>query len=180
MYRNKYVPGRKPYIRQPRATLPSMRMSNNPSPFVKLPWYKFTYENDLIPTAGQITKETIADIIFQIRQRLEFKDDAKIRIKISNAKVWSTAGAASLAVPQIVCSYYNLSTLQVSEYPRAQLRDSGTLNMPAKTSFKWPVTDKTTILDDTQATREVVAVSNANSNNLAVRINLWFQTGAIN
>lgn len=173
-------PAKRPYIVQARATRPTMTMSNNPSAFVKLPWYKFTYESDTVPVAGSINNFTINDILFQIRQRLEFKDDAKIRIKVSNSKIWSTAGASSLAVPQIVGSFYNLSTVQVSEYPRNQTRDSGTLNMPAKMMFKWPLADKTSILDDSQGTRTVVAVRTADENALTVRINVWFQTGAIN
>ena len=42
------APIRKPYIKQVRATRPSMKMTNNPGPFVNLPWYKFTFEKELI------------------------------------------------------------------------------------------------------------------------------------
>ena len=176
------VAPKRPFIRQARATAVSRRIASNPSTFVRLPWYKFTYELQ----QKEITSEIIVrveEIITQIRNRLQFSPEAKIRIKLSNAKVWVTAAGGStgdLSIPELTASFYPVTTLEVSPYPRAQLNDSGTLNRPAKAAFKWPVTDKMTIVDVPGAGTRNVVVARTNTNvNVNIRVNVFFQTGNV-
>ena len=155
-------------------------MTNNPGTFIVLPWNKFTYEKEVVEADPNTPVDTtIAEVVEQIRTRLQFAADAQIRVKVSNASIWNTAGS-NLALPFITGSFYNLSTQNVSPYPRAQLNDSGTLNAPAKMMFKWPVTDKTTILDSLLPnSRPILSHSKARAgSNTTVRINVWYQTGA--
>lgn len=172
---------RKPFIRQVRATRFTSRTPNNPSPFVKLPWYKYTYEREYVQdeNVNIPVETTVADIIGDIRTRLQFDGSANIRIKVSNSQIWCTA-QQQLTIPLMDASFYNL-TPGVSAYPRARLNDSGTLNMPAKCSFKWPSQDKTTILDNAATgTRLVCKTSGARNGTLFnVRVNVWFQTGTV-
>ena len=176
------VPAKKPFIRQPRATTISRRIASNPSTFVRLPWYRFTYELQQKEITAEIVVR-VEEIITQIRNRLQFAPEAKIRIKLSNAKVWVTAAGGStgdLSIPELTASFYPVTTLEVSPYPRAQLNDSGTLNMPAKAAFKWPITDKMTIVDSAGAGTRNVVIARTNTNvNVNIRVNVWFQTGNI-
>ncbi len=175
------APIRKPYIRQVRATRPSVKMTNNPGPFVNLPWYKFTFEKELITQGdNQDVPVTIGNILDQIRTRLQHDANATIRIKVQQAKIWITAGSG-LAIPQVVGSFYNTTNDSNTKYPRAQMNDSGTLNMPAKLSYKYPVSDRMVILDGQQQANNIVNARVNKTNSLAtLRVDVLFQTGNIN
>ena len=175
------APIRKPYIRQVRATRPSQKMTNNPGPFVNLPWYKFTFEKELVTQGdNQDVPVNVGDILDQIRTRLQFDANAIIRIKVQNAKIWVTAGSG-LAIPGVVCSFYNTTNDTATRYPRAQMNDSGTLNMPAKLSYVYPVSDRMVILDGTGKSNNVVNARVTKTNSLTtLRVNVCFQTGNIN
>lgn len=177
----KTAPVRKPYIKQVRATRPSMKMTNNPGPFVNLPWYKFTYEKE-VQTGGdnQNVTVSIADILDQIRTRLQFAGDSTIRFKVQDAKIWVTA-VQGLGLPQVLGSFYNVTSDVATQYPRAQMNDSGTLNMPAKLAYSYPRSDRMVILDGTVQTRPVVTARvKTNQSLVTIRVNVCFQTGNTN
>lgn len=169
---------RKPYIRQVRATRPSTRMTSNPGPFVTLPWYKFTYELEQQTTGdNQQVRVTVGDVLNQIKSRLQFADTSTVRIKVQNAKVWVTAGQG-LGIPAVVGSFFNTTNDTPSRYPRAQMNDSGTLNMPARLAFKYPASDRMVILDGNGAGNPlVVSQVKKSQSTLTVRVNVCFQTG---
>ncbi len=171
-------PVRKPYIRQVRATRPSMRMSNNPGPFVNLPWFKFTYEQETqVGSDNATVRVNVGDVLNQIKTRLQFADNSTIRIKVSNARIWVTA-AQGLGIPQVLGSFYNTTNDTPSRYPRASMNDSGTLNMPAKLAFNYPKSDKMVILDGNGQTNPLVtALVRQNQSVCTIRVNVWFQTG---
>ena len=170
--------GSKPFIKQARATRPSVRMSSNPGPFVTLPWYKFTYELETQAQSNDaIIRVSVGNILNQIKSRLQFADNSTIRIKLSNAKIWVTA-AQGLGIPHVIGSFFNATNDTPSRYPRAQMNDSGTLNMPAKLSFNYPKSDKMVILDgNSQAYPVVLAKVRQNQSMCCIRVNVWFQTG---
>ncbi len=173
---------KKPFIRQRRATNFSRKIASNPSTFVRLPWYRFTFESQQKEVTSEIIVQ-VQEIITQIKNRLQYSDEAKIRIKLQNAKVWVTAAGGStgdLSIPELTASFYPVTTLEVTPYPRAQLNDSGTLNVPARAAFKWPVTDKMTIVDTAGAGTRNVVVARTNTNvNVNIRVNVLFKTGNI-
>merc|ERR1712157_431177 len=152
------APSRKPYIRQVRATRPSIRMSNNPGPFVTLPWYKFTYELERQVTAdNQAIRVTVGDVLNQIKSRLQFSDTSTVRIKVQNARVWVTAGQG-LGIPAVVGSFFNTTN---------------------DTPSRYPASDRMVILDGNGATNPLVVTQvKKNQSTLTVRINVCFQTGA--
>lgn len=175
-------PAKRAFIRQPRTSPLSRKIASNPPSYVKLPWYKFTFETTY-PQGDQLNipvNTTVANVIDQIKTRLLFANDTSIRIKVSNAMVWNTC-TSNLGIPDIQTTFQQLAPGGVVSYPRAQLDDSGTLNMPAKMMFKWPITDKTTILDFTNDGAKTIVATRGKTpgSRITVRINVWFQSGTV-
>jgi len=158
-----YYKARKPYSRVPFVRQPgaktSMRQTDNPSPFIQQPWNKWTYER---------TNSTIAQF-------------ATVRFKILNAKIWGTSSGSEFPVPDIDMKFFQTTTsASTIKYPRASIRDKGTLNKPAKGSYTYPVTDRMVILDGTLPTTELFQSTSTNpGTDVTFRCNILWQTGSV-
>lgn len=116
--------------------------ANNPPAFVQLPWNTFTYErSDTTEGTLEVQSVTVTNILTQLVGRVGLGTTVP-RIKVQSAQVWCTV-AGTLVHPDIQVSFYELSgeTSTSIQQPRSTQRDLGTLNMPAKCGYKFPMAD---------------------------------------
>lgn len=152
---------------------PSQRVANlerrisglktTPSPvppsFVQRPWNSFTFERTDTSTGSlQLIDITVGDILEQIRGRvglqpLSSETPANVRVKLQSSQVWCTA--ASLLQPDVEVNFYGVSSAAAG--PRSTQRDIGTLNMPAKCGYIFPLPDQKELLYNDQAAELVVS-----------------------
>lgn len=123
--------------------------SDHPKTFVEIPWNSWTYEKTA--TGGtQVT--TVGDIQAQIRTKCSTKsadDGNQLLIKVQSACAWATA--ASLVYPDLTAVFYELSSSNATQQIRSQQRDKGTLQMPAKAGYSFPLADQKEILGNDDA-----------------------------
>jgi len=128
--------------------------ANNPPAFVQLPWNSFTYEKT--QTAGQAGAAqitTVNDILVQIAAKVCLSTEpptvANVRVKVQSCQVWCTV-ADTLLHPDMEVTFYELSgeSSANQQQPRSTQRDLGTLNMPAKCGYTYPIADSREIIAD--------------------------------
>merc|ERR1711907_254766 len=88
---------------------------------------------------------TVGNIVDQIRSRCNINpvgqsgSGNQILIRVTAAYVWVTA--ASLIQPDVEVFFYELNPNDPNQVIRYTHRDVGTLNMPAKAGYVYPITD---------------------------------------
>lgn len=119
-----------------------------PTTFVERPWNSWTFERSAVTSAAsEASLISVTDIVNQIRSRCAIAAEGNnILIKVQSASAWVTAGGA-LIYPDLECVFYELSSASTSDQAiRSQQRDKGTLNMPAKAGYMYPMSDQKEIL----------------------------------
>lgn len=128
-----------------------------PPDFVEVPWNTYTYERtNRIEAELEDQQLLVGDIISQIRGRLNISDQGQagtgnvIKLKILDVSGWAIASVQTIGVPDLQCRVYELNPGDLRT-ARMTLRDVGSLNMPAKLGYKFPVTDSKQVLSDGDA-----------------------------
>jgi len=158
-------------------TTPAM----NPTAFVELPWNSYTFERTNLTTdASPTTTITVLDILTQLVNRvgLSTSPDAVVRIKIRSAQVWCTV-AGTLVHPDLKVEFFELAgeATTGSQQPRSTQRDLGTLNMPAKVGYRFPLADNKEILAASDAALKVMTSQVAETGSeLTSRIQILWQS----
>lgn len=136
--------------------------ANNPPAFTEIPWNHWTFERTNANDAtdpGEVDI-TVGDIITQIRNRLNISDKGIteigniIKIRILDVSAWCAARVQSQNTPDLKMRVFELNPGDILT-ARTTLRDIGTLNMPAKLGYKFPVNDSKQILSDADAAMKV-------------------------
>jgi len=126
----------------------------NPPGFTEIPWNHWTF-NQTYEDAEELTIR-VGDIINQIRNRLNIAPDGItgtgniIKIRVLDVQGWCAARVQSQAIPDLKMRVFELNPGDVLT-ARITERDTGTLNMPAKLGYKFPVNDSKQILSDADA-----------------------------
>jgi len=152
---------------------------NNPPAYVALPWNSFTYEKTQIAgAAGADQVTTIAEIQVQLFARCGLQgqpNPAKVSVKVQSAQVWGSAGSTLMA-PEISTKFFELSgESPTSQSIRSQQRDVGTLSMPAKTGYAFPVSDRKEIAGDQPTLKVVEAVAIYEGMYMTTRVQILWQ-----
>lgn len=131
-----------------------------PRTFVQYPWNSWTFEA-ITPTTGasQLVRTTVQDVFNDIITRLGLDASIldSIKIKIQSAQVWATA--AGLIYPNLRADFYEINQgtggINAASIRSTQV-DKGTLNMPARAGYRYPVSDSKDVLNEGDKTLRIV------------------------
>lgn len=156
-----------------------------PPQIVRLPWNSYTFSATYATssTVSSITI-TVGNIREQIISRMGFTGfSGKISLKVNSAYAWNTAIGGTLTQPSMEGLFWELSTDSGGSYSvRSEQYDHGTLNIPARVGYLYPLSDRkevhTTTNDAHVVARFVVPISTNGSGNVTVRINVLWNSAA--
>lgn len=141
-----------------------MRCQANPPAYVQRPWNSWTFQRTDVTTATfETVTISVGSIIDQIRGRCNINTTGsgdignQISLRIQMAQVWVTA--AGLILPDLEVQFFELNPNDASQQIRYTQRDVGTLNMPAKCGYRYPMNDTKEVLSDGDSTLSVVATA---------------------
>jgi hypothetical protein len=121
----------------------------------------------------------VSDIIAQIRSKCAIAESGnQILIKVQSAAAWVTA--AGLLYPDLQAVFYELSSASTSDQSiRSQQRDKGTLNLPAKAGYVFPISDTKEILAGDDANTTIIsAIADSPGSIITVRVSILWQSSA--
>jgi len=150
-----------------------------PPQIVRLPWNSFTFSATYSTgTASEVTV-SIGSIRQQIISLMGLTGSpGVISMKVNSAYAWNTA-AGGLAQPSIQGLFWELQTDSGGSYSvRSEQYDHGTLNVPARVGYLYPLTDRkevhTAANDSHVVAKFTVPTGNLPNGNVTVRIQvLW-------
>lgn len=146
-----------------------------PRPFVQYPWNTWTYEaNFVTATASEVFKVTVAELTADLQDKCSI-DATDVKIKVQSSQVWCIA--SGLVYPSLQADFYELNGGSSNAASiRSTQADKGTLNMPAKAGYKYPVSDAKDVLNADDATLNIVAASAVDvGSNLTFRVHFLWQ-----
>ena len=136
----------------------------NPPSYVQRPWNSWTFQRtDVTTEKFEAVRINVSDIIGQIRGRNNINPVGEgdiannISIRVQSSAVWVTA--SSLILPDAEVQFYELNPNDANQQIRYTQRDVGTLNMPAKVGYKYPLTDSKQVLDTNNNSMGVVSAT---------------------
>lgn len=147
-----------------------------PRPFVQYPWNSWTYEaNFVTATASQVFKVTVAELTADIQDKLSLDAVNNLKIKVQSSQVWCIA--SGLVYPSLQADFYELNGGSSNAASiRSTQADRGTLNMPAKAGYKYPVSDAKDVLNADDAALNIVAAAAVDvGSNLTFRVQFLWQ-----
>jgi len=148
-----------------------------PSTFTQRPWNSWTYERAAKSTVvDQPNLTTVADILVQLKSKFGLTDDVtNIVVKIQSAAVWCTVGA-TLVLPDLDCSFFELSDTLTTQAIRSHQRDKGTLNMPARCGYTFPMVDQKEVITEAEEGLIIVnAVPSSVGSDVTTRVHVLWQ-----
>jgi len=155
--------------------VPAMR----PPQIVRLPWNSFTFSATYATDSASEITVSIGSIRQQIISLMGLTGSpGVISMKINSAYAWNTA-AGGLAQPSLQGLFWELQTDSGGSYSvRSEQYDHGTLNVPARVGYLYPLTDRkevhTASNDSHVVAKFTVPSSSLPNGNVTVRIQvLW-------
>ena len=153
----------------------------NPPCFVEVPWNDWTFERLETTTEDlQNIDISVAGITQQIRGRLGIESTATIWLKVQSAYVWATSAGPDFVTPDVEVSFYEVQGEPSAQHARSVQRDKGTLNMPARCGFIYPINDSREILGNTseRALNILRATASASGTNVTLRVHVLYQSNS--
>lgn len=181
--------GRRPRAEQPRAMRAIKQLSNsisghkvtpsmNPTAFVQRPWNSWTFERAVTTEAELATTSiTAADIVTQLRGFNGIAAEADVLIKVQSSSVWCTA--SSLIYPDLEVAFYEISGESSTslQQERSLQRDKGTLNVPARCGYQFPLADRKEILGSNQGALDILTARVTDiGSKLTMRVHVLWQS----
>lgn len=151
-----------------------------PPDFVRVPWNSFTFSSTVSGSDAfsAVTVKTIRDTIIGI---CGISNTAIVQLKIERARVWniSRGGTGGFSMPNLYTRFYELTTSTSNQSAFRTFRnDHGTLDLPAKAGYLWPLRDRTEVLSSNED-HDVMSFKAPSGTSVVVMINcLWRSTGA--
>lgn len=155
-----------------------------PPQIVRLPWNSYTFSATYATVSSQTINITIGVIRNQIAQRMGITGTAgQISLKVNSAYAWNTSVGPNFSQPSLEGLFWELSTDSGGSYSvRSEQYDHGTLNIPARVGYLYPLTDRkevhTPANDQHLAARFVVPASASGSGNVTVRVHVLWNSAA--
>jgi hypothetical protein len=114
--------------------------------------------------------------VTQLRAKCAIAADGNnILIKVHSAMAWVTA--AGLIYPDCQAVFYELSNQATAQSIRSAQRDKGTLNVPARCGYHYPLADSKEIYGDDQLSTQVfTAVADSPGSIITARANILWQS----
>jgi hypothetical protein len=147
------------------------------STFVQRPWNSWTYERAVgTTTDDQANITTIDSILSQIKAKNGLSADiTNIVVKVQSACAWCTVGS-TLVLPDLDCSFFELSDTATTQAVRSQQRDKGTLNMPARAGYTFPMVDQKEVITEAEGGLLICnAVASTTGSDVTTRVHVLWQ-----
>lgn len=151
-----------------------------PPQIVRLPWNSYTFSATYATNSATNIDISIGAIRQQIVSRMGFTGfSGSISLKVNSCYAWNTAVGGSFAQPSMEGLFWELNTDSGGSYSvRSEQYDHGTLNVPARVGYLYPLTDRKevhTSSNDAHVIAKLVVPATAGGNgNITVRVNvLW-------
>lgn len=118
--------------------------ATRPPQIVRLPWNSYTFSATYSLSATSTKVEiTVGNIRTQIRDRMGMGTSAVIGLKVNSAYAWNTSVGPAFAQPSMESLFWELTTDSGGSYKvRSEQYDHGTLNIPARGGYLYPLTDR--------------------------------------
>jgi len=155
-----------------------------PPQIVRLPWNSYTFSATYDTTSATTITITVGSIRQQIISRMGFTGaPGKISLKVNSAYGWNTAVGGSFAQPSLEGLFWELATDSGGSYSvRSEQYDHGTLNVPARVGYLFPLTDRKevhTVTNDAHViVRFVVPTTSGGNGNITVRVHVLWNSAA--
>ena len=149
-----------------------------PRSYTAIPWNSLTVEFE---QRVDDTTQEIEVTVNSVRTKIQEKVGSIPKFKCIRAEGWCTADG--LSYPTLKAEFFDLVDQDpINPEARSQQSDRGTLNMPAKTGFLWPMTDQKRVLSSPDTAIKLFKVGSGGAESgmvLLVRLHvLWKYTGA--
>lgn len=151
-----------------------------PPQIVRLPWNSYTFSATYATESIQQINISVGSIRQQIVTRMGLTGSpGRISLKVNSCYAWNTAIGGSFAQPSLEGLFWELNTDSGGSYSvRSEQYDHGTLNVPARVGYLYPLTDRkevhTSANDSHIVAKFVVPTTTGGNGNVTVRVNvLW-------
>lgn len=151
-----------------------------PPQIVRLPWNAYTFSATYATDSTTEITVSVGSIRQQIVARMGLTGaPGQISLKVNSAYAWNTAIGGSFAQPSLEGLFWELNTDSGGSYSvRSEQYDHGTLNIPARCGYLYPLTDRkevhTASNDSHVVAKFVVPTTTGGNGNVTVRVHvLW-------
>merc|ERR1711964_549358 len=151
-----------------------------PPQIVRLPWNSFTYSATYRTDSASEITISIGSIRSQIISLMGLQGaPGIISLKVQSAYAWNTSVGPNFTQPSLQGLFWELSTDSGGSYSvRSEQYDHGTLNVPARTGYLYPLNDRKevhTVQNDSHVVAKFTVPSSSLPNgNVTVRVQvLW-------
>lgn len=134
-----------------------------PRTFIQYPWNSWTFEAITVTTgASQLVRTIVQNVFDDIAVKLQLGSTVGgpqeyLKIKIQSAQVWATA--SGLIYPNLRADFYEINQgtggINAASIRSTQV-DKGTLNVPARAGYTYPVSDSKDVLNEGDKTLRIV------------------------
>ena len=176
------VPAARRIVRQAQSrdnghkVIPALR----PPQIVRLPWNSFTFSATYATAQSSEITVSIGSIRSQIISLMGLTGaPGIISMKVQSAYAWNTSVGPNFTQPSLQGLFWELRTDSGGSYSvRSEQYDHGTLNVPARTGYLYPASDRKevhTVQNDSHVVAKFTVPSNSLPNgNVTVRVHvLW-------
>lgn len=190
--------GRKPSAASVKSAMKATQGGGNlassmpriPTPFIKRPWYYWTYDltqEVTVDNTGVAIKAS--DVLLKLRTELQIDPSASLRFKVLKASTWAMSAERGVVQPNCESRYYDLNpsptgvpSEPLRQFPRSTQRDIGSYSVAAGTSYVFPPLDQREILTDTNPQNDTIitdTIAVSAGTNVTTRIHIMWQTGNV-
>lgn len=134
-----------------------------PRTFIQYPWNSWTFEAITATTgASQLVRTIVQNVFDDIAVKLQLGSTVGgpqeyLKIKVQSAQVWATA--SGLIYPNLRADFYEINQgtggINAASIRSTQV-DKGTLNVPARAGYVFPVSDSKDVLNEGDKTLRIV------------------------
>jgi len=150
-----------------------------PPQIVRLPWNSFTFSATYSTSTSSDITVSIQSIVAQITSLMGFTGaSGKIAIKVQSCAAWCTSVGPAFAQPSMQGLFWELIPVSTGETynVRSEQYDHGTLNVPARVGFQFPLADRKEIHSGSTGSHVVAKFTVPSNSNLNVTVRchvLW-------
>jgi len=165
---------------QGHKVVPALR----PPQIVRLPWNSFTFSATYQTSSSSTVTVNIGAIRNQIVSFMGLTGaSGRVALKIQSAACWCTSVGPGFFQPSIEGLYWELIPVSTGEVynVRSEQYDHGTLNIPARTGYVWPLADRKEIHSpetDSHVVCKFTTPTNSNLN-VTVRVHVLWNHGPV-
>jgi hypothetical protein len=155
-----------------------------PPQIVRLPWNSYTFSATYSTATATTITITIGNIRQQIISRMGLAGaTGSISLKVQSCAAWNTSVGPGFGQPSLEGLFWELNTDSGGSYSvRSEQYDHGTLNIPARVGYIYPLTDRKevhTSANDSHVVARFVVPAGGDTGNVTVRTHILWNSAAV-